>query len=86
MCVPDEGGTIRVHNSSQYLDGVQQAVASALGLRLHDVNVVCRRASSRTLFHCNFSVIHIISHFLGLRLHDVHVVCRRASPPSFSSL
>ncbi|EIE21740.1 molybdenum cofactor-binding domain-containing protein [Coccomyxa subellipsoidea C-169] len=38
-----EGGTVTVHSSTQTLDGVQQAVARALGIKAHAVTVVCRR-------------------------------------------
>lgn len=43
MCVPDEGGSMKVYNSTQIADVLQEAVARALGLRLHDVNAICRR-------------------------------------------
>ena len=43
MCVPDEGGSIKVYNSTQFADAAQEAVAHALGLRLHEVDVICRR-------------------------------------------
>ncbi|BDA47143.1 Xanthine dehydrogenase/oxidase [Coccomyxa sp. Obi] len=38
-----EGGTVTVHSSTQTLDGVQSAVARALGIQAHAVTVVCRR-------------------------------------------
>jgi xanthine dehydrogenase large subunit len=34
-----EGGTVTVHSSTQTLDGVQQAVARALGIKAHAVTV-----------------------------------------------
>ena len=41
--MPDEGGSIKVYNSTQFADAAQEAVAHALGLRLHEVDVICRR-------------------------------------------
>ena len=41
--MPDEGGSIKVYSSTQCAEVVQEAVARALGLRLHDVNSICRR-------------------------------------------
>lgn len=39
LAIPDEGGCIKVHTASQFIDAVQKAVAHALGVRQHSVEV-----------------------------------------------
>ncbi len=48
-----EGGTVTVHSSTQTLDGVQQAVARALGIKAHAVTVgVYRTPNSSRIASC----------------------------------
>lgn len=41
--LPQEGGTMHVHSSTQHPSEMQQVVAHALGWQAHQVNVSCRR-------------------------------------------
>ncbi|KAL4424396.1 hypothetical protein ABPG77_005639 [Micractinium sp. CCAP 211/92] len=43
LAIPDEGGCMKVHTASQFIDAVQKAVARSLGVRQHSVEAVCRR-------------------------------------------
>jgi xanthine dehydrogenase large subunit len=43
IALPQEGGAMLIHSSTQHPSEVQQLVAHALGRRSHDVTVQCRR-------------------------------------------